>query len=61
MKLIPYKKRVLYKLGELQERCDANLQPSLSRNTFVGSETSETILSDNAEDNDITTSAQPVN
>lgn len=55
-KLVPYRRRVLNKLGELQERCDANLQPSLDSNIFEGSTTNDQVL---IEDGNIDTSAQP--
>lgn len=42
-KLVTLRNRVLNKLGELQERCDANLQPSLSSNTLEGSTTNDRI------------------
>lgn len=52
-KLIP--NRVLYKLGELQERCDANLQPSLNSNILEGSTTNDRVRN---MDSNIDTSTQ---
>jgi hypothetical protein len=45
------------KQGELLESCDANQQPSLSRNTREGSTTNSRILTGKAEDSNTDTSA----
>jgi hypothetical protein len=50
------------KQGELLETPEEdNQQPSVYRNIYVGSETNNRVLTDNAEDSNVDTSALPIN
>lgn len=55
-------KQVVVKQGELLENPEEdNQQPSIYRNIYVGSETNDRVLTDNAEDSNVNTSALPIN
>lgn len=54
-------KQVVVKQGELLESLDEdNQQPSIYRNIYVGSETNDQVLTVNAEDGNVDTSALPL-
>lgn len=54
--------QVVVKQGELLETPEEdNQQPSVYRNIYVGSETNNRVLTDNAEDSNVDTSALPIN
>ena len=55
-------RQVVVKQGELLETPEEdNQQPSVYRNIYVGSETNNRVLTDNAEDSNVDTSALPIN